>query len=107
VKGYSSGLSGTSDVGKVSKKKKHKQKDTSLVYLRAFAVKKERGGLGLRSNKRGYRQTMKRLRFVQKPFEPTAFKFESLEFFENAALINLGVMSKLSAFYDRKYDRVF
>ena len=50
---------------------------------------------------------MESLGFFQKPLEPTPFKLENFEFLENAPLINLRVVSKLSALYERKYDRVF
>ena len=49
---------------------------------------------------------MESLGFFQEPFEPTAVKLEILEFLENATFINFGVVSKLSALYERKDDRV-
>jgi hypothetical protein len=51
--------------------------------------------------------TVESLSFFQKPLEPTAFEIEGLELLENTALINLGIVSKLSAFYERKDDGVF
>lgn len=40
-------------------------------------------------------------------YEPNPAKLESLEFLENATLVDLGIVNKLSTFYERKYDGVF
>ncbi len=49
---------------------------------------------------------MENLGLPQEPLEPTPTKLESLEFLENTTLVNIGIVSKLSTFYERKYDGV-
>lgn len=50
---------------------------------------------------------MERLRFFQEPLEPAPPKLEKLELLEGTALVDLGVVGKLSTFYERKDDCVF
>jgi len=49
---------------------------------------------------------MENLGLFQEPLKPTPVKLESLEFLENTTLVNLGIVSKLSTFYEREYDSV-
>lgn len=50
---------------------------------------------------------MENLGLLQEPLEPTAVELEFLEFLENTALVNLGIVSKLCTLYKREYDSVF
>jgi len=50
---------------------------------------------------------MENLGLLQEPLEPTPVELESLEFFENTTLVNLGIVSKLCTLYEREYDGVF
>jgi hypothetical protein len=49
---------------------------------------------------------MENLGFFQEPLEPAPVKLKGLELRENPALINLGIVSKLSTLYERKDNRV-
>lgn len=49
---------------------------------------------------------MENLGLLQEPLEPTPVKLEILEFLENTALVNLGIVSKLCTLYEREYDSV-
>ena len=49
---------------------------------------------------------MENFGLFQEPLKPTSVKLESLEFLENTTLVNLGIVSKLSTFYEREYDSV-
>jgi len=95
----------------VRRRKPPRGDGTGLVYLRAFAtvskVSEWFGGGAKRVKPEERWRTMEYLGLFQEPFEPTPLELESLELLEDTALVDIGVVSELRAFYEGKNDRVF
>jgi hypothetical protein len=80
---------------------------TSALSLRSKVSEWFGGGGAKRVKPEERWRTVEYLGLFQEPFEPTPLELESLELLEDAALVDIGVVSELRAFYEGKNDRVF
>ncbi len=100
-KGYSSGLvyllESSCDLGLIC---------TLYISELLLNVKRTKSGQVLQRGTET-RQTMERLGFLQKPFQPTPGEANLLELLERPALVDAGIVSELGAFDKGKDDCVF